>query len=78
MVVGPDHIGMMLSPFPGVKLLNWSVSEDPPLHALDWKDKRRTYFIYYAYGGTPVPLNVTIELMVRLKKNKQEHCSFIV
>lgn len=67
--VGPDHMGVMMSPYPGVILDSWSVTNGTPLQALDWKEDRKNYFIYYCYAGEPVSLNFTINLKVRMKKS---------
>lgn len=50
--LGPDHIGVFVSPKPKVKLSGWSftdfIPENPPL----WND-RPAYFILYGYGIKP-------------------------
>ncbi|XP_060528863.1 endoplasmic reticulum metallopeptidase 1-like [Cylas formicarius] len=62
-VHGPTHIGVMFSPVRGVKILNWSLPPDHPLAGPSWQG-RDTYFIYYAYGLDPVPLNFSIDFEI--------------
>ncbi|KAL6262629.1 hypothetical protein P5V15_005422 [Pogonomyrmex californicus] len=62
-VTGPDHIGIMLSPYKGVHLEKWSILDGKPLQGPMWND-RETYFIYYACASNCVPYTFSIELNV--------------
>ncbi|XP_012263393.2 endoplasmic reticulum metallopeptidase 1-like [Athalia rosae] len=62
-VTGPDHIGIMLSPYEGVHLKKWSVLNDPPLQGPHWNN-RETYFIYYACSSDCEPYSFTVDLEV--------------
>ncbi|XP_032686558.1 endoplasmic reticulum metallopeptidase 1-like isoform X1 [Odontomachus brunneus] len=62
-VTGPDHIGIILSPYKGVHLEKWTVVEGKPLQGPMWND-RETYFIYYACASDCVPYTFSIELNV--------------
>lgn len=59
-ITGPDHIGVMLSPFSGVSLERWSL-DDEPLAGPKWHE-RDTYFVYYAYASDPGPWTFSINL----------------
>lgn len=63
--LGPDHIGIILSPYKGVHLEKWTVSDEKPLQSPRWND-RETYFIYYACASDCVPYTFSIELNVSL------------
>jgi len=65
-LLGPDHIGIILSPYKGVHLEKWSVLEGKPLQGPMWND-RETYFIYYACASNCVPYTFSIELNVSLQ-----------
>ncbi|CAB0034132.1 unnamed protein product [Trichogramma brassicae] len=58
---GPDHIGIMLSPYHGLRLKKWSILEEKPLQGPKWND-RETYFIYYSCIKDCEPLNFSLEL----------------
>ncbi|XP_021931492.1 endoplasmic reticulum metallopeptidase 1-like [Zootermopsis nevadensis] len=60
-VTGPDHIGVMLSPVPGVTLDHWSLDDQEPLAGPKWNG-RDTYFVYYAYASEPKPLTFSFDL----------------
>ncbi|XP_011872010.1 PREDICTED: endoplasmic reticulum metallopeptidase 1-like [Vollenhovia emeryi] len=62
-VTGPDHIGIILSPYKGVHLEKWSIINEKPLQGPMWND-RETYFIYYACASDCVPYTFSIELNV--------------
>lgn len=66
LLAGPDHIGVMLSPFPGVALDRWSLDDQEPLAGPKWNG-RDTYFIYYAYASEPKPLTFSFDLKVSKK-----------
>lgn len=60
-VTGPDHIGIILSPYKGVHLEKWTVSDEKPVQGPMWND-RETYFIYYACASDCMPYTFSIEL----------------
>ncbi|XP_014236089.1 endoplasmic reticulum metallopeptidase 1-like [Trichogramma pretiosum] len=60
-ITGPDHIGIMLSPYNGLRLKKWSILEEKPLQGPKWND-RETYFIYYSCIKDCEPLNFSLEL----------------
>nr|XP_012220395.1 PREDICTED: endoplasmic reticulum metallopeptidase 1-like isoform X1 [Linepithema humile]XP_012220396.1 PREDICTED: endoplasmic reticulum metallopeptidase 1-like isoform X2 [Linepithema humile] len=62
-VTGPDHVGIILSPYKGVHLEKWSILDEKPLQGPKWND-RETYFIYYACASDCVPYTFSIELNV--------------
>ncbi|EZA53278.1 Endoplasmic reticulum metallopeptidase [Ooceraea biroi] len=62
-VTGPDHMGIILSPYKGVHLKKWSVIDGKPLESPMWNG-RKTYFIYYACASDCVPYTFSIELNV--------------
>ncbi|XP_043681351.1 endoplasmic reticulum metallopeptidase 1-like isoform X1 [Vespula pensylvanica] len=67
-VTGPDHIGIILSPYKDVHLEKWSISNKEPLKGPMWNG-RETYFIYYACASDCIPYTFSIELSVySLKK----------
>ncbi|XP_046828607.1 endoplasmic reticulum metallopeptidase 1-like isoform X1 [Vespa crabro] len=67
-VTGPDHIGIILSPYKDVHLEKWSISNMEPLKGPMWNG-RETYFIYYACASDCIPYTFSIELNVySLKK----------
>lgn len=63
LLAGPDHIGVMLSPVPGVALDRWSLVDQEPLAGPKWNG-RDTYFVYYAYASEPEPLTFSFDLKV--------------
>lgn len=68
--LGPDHIGIILSPYKGVHLKKWSVIDEKPLQGPMWND-RETYFIYYACASDCIPYTFSIELNVSLWSKKK-------
>lgn len=60
---GSNHIGIMISPVSGIDLKSWSLNSKYPLAGPKWNG-RETYFIYYAHGLTPKPLNFSIDLKI--------------
>ncbi|XP_035742649.1 endoplasmic reticulum metallopeptidase 1-like isoform X1 [Vespa mandarinia] len=62
-VTGPDHIGIILSPYKDVHLEKWSISNMEPLKGPMWNG-RETYFIYYACASDCIPYTFSIELNV--------------
>ncbi|XP_046493405.1 endoplasmic reticulum metallopeptidase 1 isoform X2 [Neodiprion pinetum] len=62
-VTGPDHIGIILSPYEGVRLIKWSVLDDPPLEGPLWNN-RHTYFIYYACAADCDPYSFSVDLEI--------------
>lgn len=62
--LGPDHLGVMISPLPNIDLTKWSLVDGPPLvNGKSWNG-RPTYFIYYSYVAKPVPLTFDIDFQV--------------
>lgn len=53
----------MVSPVNGVELTRWSFEGTEPLAGPLWNG-RETYFIYYAYGRTPVALEFSMDFKV--------------
>lgn len=62
-ILGPAHIGVMISPVQGVEINQWSIPTPEPLAGPLWNG-RNTYFIFYAYGLDPVPLAFWIDFKV--------------
>lgn len=62
-VIGPDHINLFLSPYPGVELKGWSLLAEPPLKGPTWKGQP-TYYVYYSHGSEPEPWNFWVDLQV--------------
>lgn len=62
-ITGPDHIGIMLSPYKNVHLEKWSILDEKPLQGPMWND-RETYFIYYSCASNCVPYTFSVELNV--------------
>ncbi|KAL0278689.1 UNVERIFIED_CONTAM: hypothetical protein PYX00_000439 [Menopon gallinae] len=46
-ISGPDHMGLILSPKPGVQFDQWSLNDDQPVRGPLWNGQE-TYFVYYA------------------------------
>ncbi|XP_063977133.1 endoplasmic reticulum metallopeptidase 1-like [Diachasmimorpha longicaudata] len=62
-ITGPDHIGIILSPYEGVKLKQWTIVHGDPLPCPSWNN-RDVYFIYYACTMNCIPYNFSIKLKV--------------
>ncbi|KAK2579325.1 hypothetical protein KPH14_008277 [Odynerus spinipes] len=62
-ITGPNHIGIILSPYKGIHLTKWSVSDREPLKGPMWNG-RETYFIYYSCASDCIPYTFSIELNV--------------
>ncbi|KAG8034787.1 hypothetical protein G9C98_007863 [Cotesia typhae] len=62
-ITGPDHIGIILSPYKGVHLKQWNIVGGDPLACPSWND-REVYFIYYACSSDCVPYNFSVVLKV--------------
>ncbi|XP_067004414.2 endoplasmic reticulum metallopeptidase 1 [Anabrus simplex] len=60
-ITGPDHIGVMISPYSGVTLIGWSLVPGDPLQGPKWNG-RDTYFIYYSCASDPKPWVFWIDL----------------
>lgn len=70
---GPSHMGIMFSPAIGVELEKWNLKSEPLVAAEPW-NKRKTYFVFYAYAADPVPFNLTLYLKVeRFNQNGNEY-----
>ena len=63
---GPDHMGIFISPLPGVKLNTWSFSNGELLEGPPWKDDRPTYYIFYSHGLSPSPWTFWLDFKVQL------------
>lgn len=63
LLLGPDHMSIILSPYKGIHLEKWSVIDEKPLQGPMWND-RETYFIYYACASDCMPYTFSIELNV--------------
>ncbi|XP_012284730.1 endoplasmic reticulum metallopeptidase 1 isoform X2 [Orussus abietinus] len=61
-VTGPDHIGIIMSPYEGVHLQKWSILEGQPLQGPKWKN-RETYFVYYSCASNCEPYSFSLELI---------------
>ena len=48
--VGPDHMGVFLSPATGVSLKRWSLAEGEVLEGPEWKRGRPTHYIFHSSG----------------------------
>ena len=48
--VGPDHMGVFLSPATGVSLNRWSLAEGEVLAGPEWKKGRPTHYIFHSSG----------------------------
>ena len=72
-IVGPDHIGIMLSPYKGLRLKKWSILDEKPLQGPLWND-RETYFIYYSCLKDCEPLNFSLELNVSSMTKSWRRC----
>lgn len=67
----------MVSPVKGVELTGWSFEGTEPLAGPLWNG-RETYFIYYAYGRTPVALEFSMDFKVcAVFEVNNNSCSFI-
>lgn len=62
-VTGPDHIGIIFSPYKGIHLEKWTVSDKEPLKGPMWNG-RETYFLYYSCASDCIPYTFSIELNV--------------
>lgn len=48
--VGPDHMGVFISPASGISLKSWSLAEGKVLEGPEWKFGRPTYYIFHSSG----------------------------
>lgn len=62
-LTGPAHIGVMLSPVPGVQLVGWDLTSEPLLTSIPWNG-RDQYFIFYASGTKLEPFEFYLEFKV--------------
>ena len=62
-ILGPDHITLVMSPRPGINLINWSFDESEPKEIERWND-RPTYMIYYSHGLMGGSLEFDVDLQV--------------
>jgi hypothetical protein len=63
--LGPDHIGIMISPYKDIQLKRWSILNEKPLQGPLW-NKRETYFVYYSCVKDCNEFNFSLELNVRI------------
>lgn len=56
-------MGLILSPWEGVKLLGWSFTDRPPRVGVPW-GKRSTYFVYLSQGTDMGHWDFRLELLV--------------
>lgn len=66
--LGPDHIGIMLSPVVGAQVSSWSlVAGQKPLGNPLWNGNRESYFIYLAASSEhEIPWHFHIDITVRI------------
>jgi len=48
--IGPDHMGVFISPSAGIQLTKWSLANGELLQGPDWKAGRPTYYIFHSQG----------------------------
>ncbi|KAK7861774.1 hypothetical protein R5R35_010791 [Gryllus longicercus] len=60
-VTGPSHMGLMVSPYKGVSLLEWSFVSGDPLAGPNWQG-RPTYFVFYGCASDPEPWTFWIDV----------------
>ena len=48
--VGPDHMGVFISPAVGVNIRTWSLAGGQLLEGPEWKHGRPTYYIFFSSG----------------------------
>ena len=56
-------MNLVLSPYPGVTLLSWSLVQGTPLAGPKWNG-RDTYYVYYSCGSDPEPWKFSLDLLV--------------
>ncbi|XP_011497152.1 PREDICTED: endoplasmic reticulum metallopeptidase 1-like [Ceratosolen solmsi marchali] len=69
-ITGPDHIGIIISPYKDIQLTKWSILNEKPLQGPIW-NKRETYFVYYSCVKDCEPLNFSVELNIPKNYNGQ-------
>ncbi|XP_043284842.1 endoplasmic reticulum metallopeptidase 1-like [Venturia canescens] len=62
-VTGPDHIGIILSPYKGVRLQQWTIIDGKPLRGPAWNG-REVYFVFYSCAADCVPFEFKVSLIV--------------
>lgn len=62
-ILGPDHMGLILSPYNNVKLLRWSIDPNTPLKGNKFGN-RDTYFVYFSYTNPSVAWNFFLDFEV--------------
>ncbi|XP_066598785.1 endoplasmic reticulum metallopeptidase 1-like [Prorops nasuta] len=62
-ITGPDHIGLIFSPYKGVQLEKSNIIDDKLLKGPMWND-RETYFIYYSCASDCTAYSISLEFKV--------------
>lgn len=62
--VGPDHMGVFLSPAIGVSLKSWSLAEGEVLEGPEWRLGRPTHYIFHSSGKDGESWQFWLELEV--------------
>ena len=63
--LGPDHMAVLIWPFKGVNLVEWSPSKDLPRGDSYYEAERPLYFVNYFSGTRPLsPYTFSITLQV--------------
>lgn len=66
-IYGPDHMGLILSPKPGVQFVRWSLNDDQPVRGPLWNNQE-TYFVYYASSSGPRKWELYVDFKVSLDR----------
>merc|ERR1712106_929385 len=48
--VGPDHMGVFISPAMGIRIKSWSLADGNVLEGPQWKMGRPTHYIFHSSG----------------------------
>lgn len=63
-LIGPDHMALIIWPVRNVQLVGWSASEELP-EADSFYTERPLYFVTYFYGSQPnTPYELTLDFKV--------------
>ena len=63
-LVGPDHMVIIVSPGPSAILRKWNLYDQTPRPSIPKFQNRPTYYIYYSYGAKRAPLSLTMDFEV--------------
>ncbi|KAL3209250.1 hypothetical protein MRX96_009245 [Rhipicephalus microplus] len=63
-LTGPSHMGLIMSPWEGVNLTQWSFTSGTPYRGIKWKNNRDATFVYLSQGIDMGPWNFWIELQL--------------